>query len=90
MGCERRKKEESHDFGLSNLRMKVSKKKKKNAGVIHGIRGGFEKNRFRGKKTGILFGHVRFEMHWRHKVGDWKYNLKFRRKLQARDINMGV
>lgn len=29
MGCERRKKEESHDFGLSNLRMKVSKKKKK-------------------------------------------------------------
>ena len=51
---------------------------------------GFEKNRFRRKKIGILLGHVRFEMLWRHKVGDWKYNLKFRRKVQARDINMGV
>ena len=29
-------------------------------------------------------------MLWRHKVGDWKYNLKFRRKVQAGDINMGV
>ena len=36
------------------------------------------------------FGHVRFEMLWRHKAGDWKYNLKFRRKVQAGDINIGV